>query len=41
MGGGKERTIEEFEELLRRSGLRLANRVDTRDYISVLEGVAQ
>jgi hypothetical protein len=39
MGGGKERTLKEFEDLLRCSGLRLANKIDTRDYISVMEGV--
>lgn len=38
MGGGRERTIEEFEYLLKNSGFRLSNRIDTKDYISVIEG---
>lgn len=41
MGGGRERTIEEFKELLLCSGLRLAHRAATMDYISVLEGIVQ
>jgi hypothetical protein len=41
MGGGRERIQEEFEYLLERSGLRLSNRIDTRDYISVIEGVVR
>jgi hypothetical protein len=38
MGGGRERTIEEFEYLLKSAGFRLSNRIDTQDYISVIEG---
>jgi 16S rRNA G966 N2-methylase RsmD len=38
MGGGRERTQKEFEYLLKCAGLRLSKRVDTQDYISVIEG---
>jgi hypothetical protein len=40
MGGGRERSLEEFDDLLQRSGLRRARCIATKEYISVIEAVA-
>ncbi len=39
MGGGRERTKEEFENLLEQSGFRLSRVLPTKENISVLEGL--
>lgn len=39
MGGGKERTVEEFNNLFQNSGFKLSNIVPTEESISIIEGV--
>jgi len=39
MGGGCERTKKEFENLMGHSGFRLSRIIDTKENISIIEGV--